>query len=145
MPSIPTEALLDVNLIIASMFADHVRHNAARNFVENLERYHTTPTTQGGFLRFATRPWKNERKEEQTPRLKMAEALAKLREFTNTGGHRFLADVVALPNWDCGPCKVIVNGQTPICFIWLAQEAWYSPRWKVGWPILMTRRGRLFL
>jgi hypothetical protein len=30
--------------------------------------------TQGGFLRFATRPWKNERKEEQSPRLSMAEA-----------------------------------------------------------------------
>ena len=71
MRSMPTEALLDVNVIIASVFADHVMHRAARSFVERLEHFHTTPTTQGGFLRFATRPWKNERKEEQPPRLNM--------------------------------------------------------------------------
>lgn len=92
MPATPTEAPLDVNVIIAAVFADHMMHGAARSFVERLERFHTTPMTQGGFLRFATRPWKNERKEEQPPRLKMAEAQAKLREFTATEGHVFLAD-----------------------------------------------------
>jgi predicted nucleic acid-binding protein len=45
MPSTPTEALLDVNVLIASMFADHVRHKVARSFIEKLERYHTTPMT----------------------------------------------------------------------------------------------------
>ena len=64
MPSTPTEALLDVNVLIASVFADHTMHGAARSFVEGLERFHTTPMTQCGFQRFATRPWKNERKEE---------------------------------------------------------------------------------
>ena len=92
MPSIPIEALLDVNVLIASVFADHVMHGPARSFVEGLERFHTTPMTQGGFLRFATRPWKNERKAEQPPRLTMAEAQAKLREFTAAAGHCFLPD-----------------------------------------------------
>lgn len=92
MPSPPTEALLDVNVIIASVFADHMMHGAARSFVEMLERFHTTPMTQGGFLRFATRPWKNERREEQPPRLKMAEAQVKLREFTAADGHVFQPD-----------------------------------------------------
>lgn len=45
MPSIPTDALLDVNVVIASVFADHVMHGPARSFVERLERFHTTPTT----------------------------------------------------------------------------------------------------
>ena len=54
----PTEALLDVNAVIASIFADHVMHLPARRFVEALERFYTTPTIQGGFLRFATRPMK---------------------------------------------------------------------------------------
>lgn len=94
MPSTPTEALLDVNVVIASVFADHTMHGAARSFVEGLERFHTTPMTQGGFLRFATRPWKNERREEQPPRLTMAEAQSKLREFTATDGHVFLPDDV---------------------------------------------------
>jgi predicted nucleic acid-binding protein len=69
MPSIPTEALLDVNVLIASVFADHSMHKPARRFVEAVARFHTTPTTQGGFLRFATRPWKNALREEQPPRL----------------------------------------------------------------------------
>jgi len=94
MPSTPTEALLDVNVIIAAIFADHVMHARARPFVEALTRFHTTPTTQGGFLRFATRPWKNERKEEQPPRLTMAEAHAKLTAFTSASGHVFLPDAV---------------------------------------------------
>ena len=98
MPSTPTEALLDVNVIIASIFADHVRHAAARRFVEGLDRFHTTPMTQGGFLRFATRPWKNERKEEQPPRLRMTGALAKLVEFTAAEGHIFLPEMSRLPN-----------------------------------------------
>ena len=34
MPSTPTEALLDVNVLIASVFADHVMHGPARSFVE---------------------------------------------------------------------------------------------------------------
>lgn len=92
MPSTPTEALLDVNVVIACVFADHVMHAAARRFVERLERFHTTPTTQGGFLRFATRPWRNERREEQPPRLTMADAQQKLRELTETEGHVFLPD-----------------------------------------------------
>jgi toxin-antitoxin system PIN domain toxin len=95
MPSTPIEALLDVNVVIASVFADHTMHTTARSFVEGLERFRTTPMTQGGFLRFATRPWKNERKEEQPPRLTMAEALAKLREFTAARGHAFLPDDVS--------------------------------------------------
>lgn len=94
MPSIPTEALLDVNVIIASIFADHVMHRSARSFVESLDRFFTTPTLQGGFLRFATRPMKNEGGSQLEPRLAMAEALNKLREFTQVSGHGFLHDDV---------------------------------------------------
>jgi predicted nucleic acid-binding protein len=92
MPSTPTEALLDVNVLIASVFADHINHLQARRFVESLEQFYTTPTVQGGFLRFATRPLKDGRGELQQPRLTMAEALAKLQQFTETVGHAFIAD-----------------------------------------------------
>ena len=92
MRSIPTEALLDVNVIIASVFADHVAHFPARRFVESLERFFTTPTVQGGFLRFATRPMKSGLGEQERPRLAMVEALSKLREFTDADGHVFVGD-----------------------------------------------------
>lgn len=88
----PNEALLDVNVVIASVFADHVMHVSARHFVEDRNRFYTTPTVQGGFLRFATRPLKNELGEQQRPRLTMAEALARLREFTETDGQVFVPD-----------------------------------------------------
>ena len=90
----PTEALLDVNVLIAAVFADHVAHEKARLFVGSVERFATTPTTQGGFLRFATRPWKDAQKQEQPPRLTMAEAMGKLRELTAATGHIFLPDDV---------------------------------------------------
>jgi len=38
MPLIPTEVLLDVNVVIASVFADHSMHGPARHFVETYVR-----------------------------------------------------------------------------------------------------------
>jgi len=64
-----TEALLDVNLLIAGVVENHADHERARLFLATLERFYTTPTIQGGFLRFLTRPWKNHLKQEQPPRL----------------------------------------------------------------------------
>lgn len=94
MPS-TTEALLDVNVLIASIFQDHAYFTRAAEFVEKLEHFYTCPTTQGGFLRFATRPWKDKGGVEQPPRLSMAEAHAKLKELTAVDGHVFLPDNVA--------------------------------------------------
>lgn len=91
----PNKALLDVNVLIASIFADHIDHAKARTFVEELAEFYTSPTTQGGFLRFATRPWKNEQKIEQPPRLSMAEAKQKLVELTAAQRHRFIPDNAA--------------------------------------------------
>ena len=52
MPVMPTDALLDVNVLIATVFADHPDHLAGRSFVAQVERFYTSPTTQGGFFRF---------------------------------------------------------------------------------------------
>ncbi len=92
MPSIPTEALLDVNVLIAAVFADHAMHLPARRFVESLQRFYTTPTIQGGFLRFATRPLRNARGELEEPRLTMAEGLGRLQELTDVESHAFVTD-----------------------------------------------------
>ncbi|MCP5518380.1 MAG: PIN domain-containing protein [Verrucomicrobiales bacterium] len=87
-----TEALLDVNVLIASVFQDHPHFARASRFVQHLDRFYTCPTTQGGFLRFATRPWKDLQRGEQPPRLSMAEAHGKLLELASVPGHGFLAD-----------------------------------------------------
>jgi len=95
MRSTPTRALLDVNVLIAAIFADHLMHPRARRFVEGLERFYTTPTTQGGLLRFATRPLKGAGGENFPPRLMMTQAMDHLAAFTNVHSHRFLPDDVA--------------------------------------------------
>jgi hypothetical protein len=86
------DALLDVNLLIASVVENHADHERAQRFLSALERFHTTPSTQGGFLRFLTRPWKDEQKREQPPRMSIAQAFATLRDVTESRKHSFLPD-----------------------------------------------------
>jgi hypothetical protein len=131
MPSTPTEAVLDVNVIIASIFADHVMHARARQFVEALARFHTTPTTQGGFLRFATRPWKNERKEKQPPRLTMAEAHANSRSSPTDAGTCSCLMTCHSRNFRYARCKDIGSGPTLTCCTWLASTGLFWLRLKV--------------
>jgi predicted nucleic acid-binding protein len=64
----------------------------ARQFVDSLERFYTTPTTQGGFIRFLTRPWKNESGEPQPPRMTPAEAISTLQKLTAQSRHAFMPD-----------------------------------------------------
>ena len=42
MPSKPIEALLDVNILVVVVFADHLLHKPAREFVETVPLFHTT-------------------------------------------------------------------------------------------------------
>ena len=86
------EVLLDVNLLIASVVENHADHHRAQRFLSSLERFRTTPTTQGGFLRFLTRPWKDEGKQEQPPRMSIAQASATLRVVAASPKHSFLPD-----------------------------------------------------
>src|SRR2546426_2937778 len=86
------DGLLDVNLLIAIVIENHVDHARAQNFLSTLQRFYTTPTTQGGFLRFLTRPWKDEQKREQPPRMSVADALTTLRNVAGSPKHLFLPD-----------------------------------------------------
>jgi toxin-antitoxin system PIN domain toxin len=95
MPATPSEALLDVNILIAAIFADHSSHQMARSFVEALDRFHTTPTTQGGFLRFATRPWKDTGQRQFPPRLEMGAGIETLLQLTSLPRHVFTPDDLA--------------------------------------------------
>lgn len=97
MPS-TTEALLDVNVLIACVFEDHSHYARASGFVGQLDHYYTCPTTQGGFLRFATRPQK-ENGIARPPRLSMADAQAVLKELTSIDGHVFLPDDLAFTDF----------------------------------------------
>lgn len=87
-----SEALLDVNLLIAAVVENHADHDRALKFISTLDRFYTTPTTQGGFLRFLTRPWKDEQRREQPPRMSIAKGFETLRDVTQWPRHGFLPD-----------------------------------------------------
>jgi uncharacterized protein len=89
------EALLDANALIAAFFPQHVDNARSRPFVERLEHFYTTPSTQGAFLRYLTRPWKNEKREPQPPLMKPATAMILLEEIERCPTHVFLPDDVS--------------------------------------------------
>lgn len=86
------EALLDANALIAAFFPQHVDNVRSRPFVERLEHFYTTPSTQGALLRYLTRPWKNEKREPQPPLMPPATAMTLLEEIERCPTHVFLPD-----------------------------------------------------
>ena len=87
-----SEALLDVNVLIAAHLTNHAGHLRAKAFVDALDRFYTTPVTQGGFLRFLTKPWKNERGQPQPPRMTMVQAMETLTNLMAQPQHAFQPD-----------------------------------------------------
>ena len=86
------EVLLDANVLIAAHDEAHADHLRARRFVAGLERFCTSPQTQGAFLRFFTRPWRDADGMERPPRLTTAEAMQRLAAILALKTQRFLPD-----------------------------------------------------
>lgn len=93
-----SEAILDVNVLIATHLTNHTDHTRARRFVDALDKFYSTPTTQGGWLRFLSRPWKNAQGEPQPPRMTTAEAFETLAKLTAQSRHVFLPDDLPFEN-----------------------------------------------
>jgi len=89
------EALLDANVLIAAFFPQHIDNERSRSFVEKLDRFYTTPITQSALLRYLTRPWKNEKREPQSPLMQPAIAILLLKEIEKCPTHAFLPDNIS--------------------------------------------------
>jgi predicted nucleic acid-binding protein len=85
-------ALLDANVLIAAHDEAHTEHARARRYVDGLDRFCTSPQTQGAFLRFFTRPWRDAEGHEQPPRMSPAEAMRRLADIIALKQHLFLPD-----------------------------------------------------
>lgn len=85
-------ALLDVNVLVALAWPNHVHHADARRFLRGLEpdQWATTPVTEAGFVRVSANP------RAVGDALKPVEALEVLRAMRAQPGHRFLPDDVEL-------------------------------------------------
>lgn len=91
-------ALLDANTLIAAFDESHADHNRADKFLKGLQRFHTSPQTQGAFLRFFTRPWIDASGQRQSPRMGTGEAMAHLERILDLPGHQFLPDDLPFTN-----------------------------------------------
>ena len=85
-------ALLDANVLIASFDQSHSDHARARAFLDTVDKFYTTPQTQGAFLRFFSRPWTDANGVRQNPRMSTGEAMTHLKEILALAEHQFLAD-----------------------------------------------------
>lgn len=81
-------ALLDVNVLVALLTADHTSHDAARHwFADNAKNgWATCPMTQAGFVRIASNPSAGEH------RVSPGEAIELLRENLMHSTHEFWRD-----------------------------------------------------
>ncbi|WP_029918816.1 TA system VapC family ribonuclease toxin [Nevskia soli] len=86
-------ALLDVNVLIALLDADHIHHNAATDWLAgNIDRgWASCPITQNGCVRILAQP----RYPNPLPAAQVAERLA---TAAATPHHEFWADSVSLLN-----------------------------------------------
>ena len=86
--------LMDANTLIAAFDESHADHRRARQFVESLRTFRTSPQGQGAFLRFFTRPWTDAAGARQLPRMSTGEAMGHLKAILALPQHEFLADDV---------------------------------------------------
>jgi predicted nucleic acid-binding protein len=86
------KVLLDANALIAAFDESHADHARAHAFVSSLGQFHTSPQTQGAFLRFLTRPWSDAAGQRHAPRMSTGQAMSHLTAILALPQHRFLAD-----------------------------------------------------
>ncbi|MGI9039446.1 MAG: TA system VapC family ribonuclease toxin [Gemmatimonadota bacterium] len=82
--------LLDVNVLVALAWPNHIHHARAHAWFAGLDAWATCPLTQSGFVRVSSN-----RKAVPDAR-KPAEAIELLREMIQLDGHRFWEDRVSI-------------------------------------------------
>lgn len=89
-------ALLDVNVLVALAWPNHVHHRLARTWFERNHKrgWATCSITENGFVRISSNPAVVD--EARTP----AEAVMLLRKLVELDGHRFWTDDISIARSD---------------------------------------------
>lgn len=84
--------LLDVNVLVALFDPSHIHHDAAHHWLGGIEDagWATCPITENGFVRVISNPGYPGR------RTRVADAVERLRSFTERGDHVFWPDDVSI-------------------------------------------------
>jgi uncharacterized protein len=96
-------ALLDVNVLIALVWPNHVHHRLARSWFEahHAGGWATCSFTQNGFVRISSNPRVVD--EARTP----VEAVQMLRQLVKLKGHRFWPDDVSIVGIDAADVEQV--------------------------------------
>ncbi len=82
--------LLDINVLVALAWPNHVHHDRAHAWFTNVRAWATCPVTQSGFVRVSSN--RNAIPDARTP----AEAIRLLAEMVALKNHRFWEDSVSI-------------------------------------------------
>ena len=83
-------SLLDVNVLVSLLDANHEHHAASMGwFRENEDRWASCPITQNGYLRVVTQ-------DKYPNRIGIKEAIRTLKQAVAEPGHKFLPDDISL-------------------------------------------------
>ena len=99
-------ALLDVNVLIALLDAEHLHHDQARRWLrDNIQTgWATCPITQNGCLRIMAQPG-------YSNPLPVSQVAERLREAADTAHHRFWADDISLLNPDITDWRRVIGAK----------------------------------
>lgn len=84
--------LLDVNLLVALFYPDHIHHEPAHDWFADhrAEGWATCPVTESGFVRILAGPGYG------GPPHRVTELIGRLRKFCASGHHEFWSDTLSL-------------------------------------------------
>lgn len=101
-------ALLDVNMLVALLDPEHIKHVAAYDWFDaNLAMgWASCPLTENGCLRVMTNPWYT------TPK-SPAETLARLKRSKDSGNHAFWPDDVSITDTAMFDWNRVTLGKDP--------------------------------
>jgi len=95
--------LLDVNVLVALAWPNHVHHAAAHRWFADLDGWATTPITELGFVRVSCNA------QVLSEAVRPGAALAMLGRMRRAGGHTFWSDDIVLSEDDSGLTARIVG------------------------------------
>ena len=100
-------SLLDVNVLISLLDANHTHHAAITGWLgQNEGLWASCPITQNGYLRIVTQ-------ESYPNTISIKEAIRTLAQAVSTAGHEFLSDDISLLNQRLRAChRALMAAQT---------------------------------
>ena len=97
--------LLDVNVLVALAWPNHVHHARAHAWWRGVSDWATTPVTEAAFIRLALNPHVVGRP------VSLVEATSVLTKIRTTQGHTFLPDSASPTAWPFDVSRIATSGQ----------------------------------